>query len=72
LEGSDWAYDWTARAKARRDSCSLNTRRVDATIAIGCRLIAEFFQEFLGYAVKGPLRVVARQDAFADARRKPS
>jgi uncharacterized protein YcbX len=39
----------------------------------GSRLIAEFFEEFLGDAVKGPLRVVAAPGhAFADARRKPN
>jgi uncharacterized protein YcbX len=33
---------------------------------------AEFFAQFLGDAVKGPLRVVeAPGHAFADARRKP-
>jgi uncharacterized protein len=39
----------------------------------GCRLIAEFFEGFLGDAAKGPLRVVAAPGhAFADARRKPN
>jgi uncharacterized protein YcbX len=39
----------------------------------GCRLVAEFFADFLGDAVNGPLRVVeARGHAFADARRKPN
>jgi uncharacterized protein len=37
----------------------------------GCRLVAEFFGDFLGNAVKGPLHVVeAPGHAFADARRK--
>jgi uncharacterized protein len=39
----------------------------------GCRRIAEFFDEFLGGAVAGPLRVVeAHGHAFADARPKPN
>src|SRR5208282_962363 len=39
----------------------------------GCRLVAEFFTDFLGEAVQGPLRVVeAPGHAFADARRKPN
>src|SRR5712691_115837 len=39
----------------------------------GCRLVAEFFANFLGDAVKGPLRVVeAPGHSFADARRKPN
>src|SRR6266849_4653627 len=39
----------------------------------GSRLVAEFFADFLGEAVKGPLRVVeAPGHAFADARRKPN
>jgi uncharacterized protein YcbX len=39
----------------------------------GCRLVAEFFADFLGEAVQGPLRVVgAPGHAFADARRKPN
>jgi hypothetical protein len=39
----------------------------------GCQLIAEFFTNFLGDAVKGPLRVVtAPGHAFADARRRPN
>ena len=39
----------------------------------GCRLVAEFFADFLGDAVKGPLHVVeAPGHAFADARRKPN
>jgi MOSC domain-containing protein len=37
------------------------------------RLVAEFFANFLGSAVNGPLRVVeAPGHAFADARRKPN
>ena len=37
----------------------------------GRRLVAEFYANFLGAAVKGPLRVVeAPGHAFADARRK--
>jgi hypothetical protein len=39
----------------------------------GCRRIARFFDEFLGGAVAGPLRVVeAPGHAFADARPKPN
>ena len=39
----------------------------------GCRLVAEFFADFLGPAVNGPLRVVeAPGHAFADARRRPN
>ncbi len=39
----------------------------------GRRLVAEFYTNFLGSAVKGPLRVVeAPGHAFADARRKPN
>jgi uncharacterized protein len=39
----------------------------------GCRLVAEFFTNFLGDSVDGPLRVVAAPGhAFADARRKPN
>ena len=39
----------------------------------GCRLIAEFFESFLGDAVHRPLRVVAAPGhAFADARHKPN
>ncbi len=39
----------------------------------GCRLVAEFFADYLGGAVNGPLRVVeASGHAFADARRKPN
>jgi hypothetical protein len=39
----------------------------------GCRLVAEFFADFLGPAVNGALRVVeAPGHAFADARRKPN
>jgi hypothetical protein len=39
----------------------------------GCRLVAEFFANFLGARVDGPLRVVeAPGHAFADARRKPN
>jgi uncharacterized protein YcbX len=39
----------------------------------GARLVAEFFTNFLGDAVNGPLRVVeAPGHAFADARRKPN
>ena len=39
----------------------------------GRRLVGEFFAEFLGEAVNGPLRVVeAPGHAFADARRKPN
>ena len=39
----------------------------------GCLLVSEFFGNFLGGSVKGPLRVVsAPGHAFADARRKPN
>jgi hypothetical protein len=39
----------------------------------GRRLVAEFFADFLGTDVNGPLRVVeAPGHAFADARRKPN
>jgi hypothetical protein len=39
----------------------------------GCKLVAEFFADFLGPAVHGPLRIVeAPGHAFADARRKPN
>jgi uncharacterized protein YcbX len=39
----------------------------------GCRMVADFFTNFLGGAVKGALRVVeAPGHAFADARRKPN
>ncbi len=39
----------------------------------GRRLVAEFYDDFLGGAVNGPLRVVeAPGHAFADARRKPN
>jgi uncharacterized protein YcbX len=43
------------------------------TEAGGRRLVAEFFADFLGHAVNGPLRVVeAPGHAFADARPKPN
>ena len=39
----------------------------------GCRLVAQFFANYLGDAVNGPLHVVAAPGhAFADARRKPN
>lgn len=39
----------------------------------GCRDVAEFYTDFLGSAVDGPLRVVeAPGHAFADARRRPN
>jgi uncharacterized protein YcbX len=39
----------------------------------GCRVVADFFANFLGDAVNGPLRVVAAPGhAFADAQRKPN
>lgn len=39
----------------------------------GCRRVAAFYEEFLGGAVAGPLRVVeAPGHAFADARPKPN
>ena len=41
--------------------------------AEGCRVAAEFFTNFLGDTVNGPLRVVsAPGHTFADARRKPN
>ena len=47
--------------------------RAQMTEPEGCRLVAEFFTDFLGDAVNGPLRVVAAPGhAFADARRKPN
>jgi uncharacterized protein YcbX len=47
--------------------------RARMTEPAGCRLIAEFFEGFLGDAAKGSLRVVAAPGhAFADARRKPN
>jgi uncharacterized protein YcbX len=43
------------------------------TAPTGCELVAEFFTNFLGDAINGPLRVVeAPGHAFADARRKPN
>jgi len=48
---------------------------VEASLADpeGCRQVARFFDEFLGGAVAGPLRVVeAPGHAFADARPKPN
>ncbi|MGB9648403.1 MAG: MOSC domain-containing protein [Stellaceae bacterium] len=43
------------------------------TETTGRTLVAEFFTDFLGGAVNGPLRVVeAPGHAFADARRKPN
>jgi uncharacterized protein YcbX len=47
--------------------------RAPATDSHGSRLIAEFFANFLGGTVDGPLRLVeAPGHAFADARRKPN
>jgi uncharacterized protein YcbX len=47
----------------------LNARMTDPE---GCRLVGEFFTNFLGDEVDGPLRVVAAPGhAFADARRRP-
>jgi uncharacterized protein YcbX len=47
--------------------------REQMTETEGCRRVAEFFTDFLGDAVNGPLRVVeAPGHAFADARRKPN
>jgi uncharacterized protein len=43
------------------------------TDAEGCKLASEFFTNFLGDAVNGPLRIVsAPGHTFADARRKPN
>jgi uncharacterized protein len=43
------------------------------TDAEECKLVGEFFTNFLGDAVNGPLRIVsAPGHAFADARRKPN
>jgi hypothetical protein len=47
--------------------------RARMTESEGCAPVADFFANFLGDAVKGPLRVVAAPGhAFADARRKPN
>jgi hypothetical protein len=47
--------------------------REQMTETEGRRRVAEFFTDFLGDAVNGPLRVVeAPGHAFADARRKPN
>ena len=47
--------------------------RAQATHSDGGRLITKFFSDFLGGAVKGPLRLFeAPGHAFADARRKPN
>jgi uncharacterized protein YcbX len=47
--------------------------RVRMTEPEGCRLVAEFFTNFLGDTLDGPLRVVeAPGHAFADARPKPN
>jgi uncharacterized protein len=47
--------------------------RARLTEAEGCKRIAEFFENFLGGTVNGPLRVVeAPRHAFADARPKPN
>jgi uncharacterized protein len=47
--------------------------RARMTETEGCRLVAEFFTNFLGDAVEGPLHVVsAPGHAFADARRRPN
>jgi hypothetical protein len=47
--------------------------RAQLTEPDGRSLVASFFENFLGGAVKGPLRVVAAPGhAFADARRKPN
>jgi hypothetical protein len=47
--------------------------RARATDADGCEVIADFFANFLGGTVNGPLRVAAAPGhAFADARRKPN
>jgi uncharacterized protein len=55
---------------AKKDRALLHARLTDAE---GCRVMAEFFTNFLGDTVNGPLRVVsAPGHAFADARRKPN
>ena len=55
----------------RRNGRELLRGRI--TDAEDCREVAQFFENFLGQAVKGPLRVVsAAGHAFADARRKPN
>ena len=47
--------------------------RARLTEAGGCKRIAEFFENFLGGTMNGPLRVVeAPRHAFADARPKPN
>ena len=59
------------RADDRRRGRVLLRGRIDR--AGGCRDVAEFFTDFLGDAVDGPLRVVeAPGHAFADARRRPN
>jgi uncharacterized protein len=52
-----------------------DTTRLHASLndSDGCNRIARFFDEFMGGAVPGPLRVVeAKGHAFADARPKPN
>ena len=47
--------------------------RAQITAAKGCKLVAEFFTNFIGDATNRPLRVAAAPGhAFADARRKPN
>jgi uncharacterized protein len=47
--------------------------RAALTASEGCRQIADFYTDFLGSEVDGPLRVVeAPGHAFADARRRPN
>jgi len=56
-------------AIAKNARVLLHARLTDAK---GCKLAGEFFTNFVGNAVNGPLRVVsASGHAFADARRKP-
>jgi len=57
-------------AIAKNARVLLHARLTDAE---GCKLSGEFFTNFVGNAVNGPLRVVsASGHAFADARRKPN
>jgi uncharacterized protein len=55
---------------ARNARMLLRARMTDAE---GCKMVGEFFTNFLGEAAHGPLHVVsAPGHAFADARRRPN
>ena len=57
-------------AITKTDRVLMHARMTDPE---GCKLVGEFFTNFLGNSVDGPLRVVsASGHAFADARRKPN